>query len=95
MYNPGGDNAQSWFAGKSGDLKGGRRAVIFLRPVWTLLPSTDTDWRWQIGGDTIFWYPTMRLFRQTQTGNWGAVVTAMANALRINESGDFSDAGIR
>ena len=65
------------------------------KPVWTLLPAIDTDWRWQTGGDTTFWYPTMRLFRQTQAGNWGAVFTAMANALLTNESGDFPDAGIR
>ena len=64
------------------------------KPVWTLLPAIDTDWRWQAGGDTTFWYPTMRLFRQTQSGSWGAVVAAMRDALQANESGDF-DAGIR
>jgi hypothetical protein len=65
------------------------------KPVWTLLPAIDTDWRWQTGGDTTFWYPTMRLYRQTQSGSWSAVVAAMRDALRTNESGDFADAGIR
>jgi ADP-heptose:LPS heptosyltransferase len=51
------------------------------KPVWTLLPSIDTDWRWQNGGDTTFWYPTMRLFRQSQIGNWRAVIAAMAEPI--------------
>ncbi len=31
------------------------------RPVWTML-CVSPDWRWQLGGDTTPWYPTMRLF---------------------------------
>ena len=43
------------------------------RPVWTLLPDI-ADWRWLDRGDTTPWYPTMRLFRQTTSGNWASVV---------------------
>jgi tetratricopeptide (TPR) repeat protein len=39
------------------------------RPVFTALPSV-ADWRWlRKRGDTP-WYPTMRLFRQSQPGDW-------------------------
>ncbi len=65
------------------------------KPVWTLLPAIDTDWRWQIDGDTTFWYPTMRLFRQPQIGNWSAVVAAVTDALRTNGFGKVSAAAGR
>ncbi len=42
------------------------------RPVWTLL-STSPDWRWLVAGVTNPWYPTMRLFRQAEPGNWAGV----------------------
>jgi tetratricopeptide (TPR) repeat protein len=51
-------------------------------PVWTLLPCADTDWRWQTGGDTTVWYPTMRLFRQTRIGTWSDVISNVADALQ-------------
>ncbi|CAO3377397.1 tetratricopeptide repeat protein [Azospirillum argentinense] len=50
------------------------------RPVWTLLPDI-ADWRWLEGGDTTPWYPTMRLFRQTTSGDWTSVVTTVRAAL--------------
>eukprot|EP00913_Durusdinium_trenchii_P011152 g10474.t1 len=37
--------------------------------VWTLLPF-NADFRWFTGRDDSPWYPSMRLFRQTETGNW-------------------------
>jgi hypothetical protein len=51
------------------------------RPVWTLLPFSP-DWRWGSEGETTPWYPTMRLFRQTVLGEWGAVVERVAEELR-------------
>ena len=38
-------------------------------PVWAAL-SAVADWRWLRGRDDTPWYPTMRLFRQTEVGAW-------------------------
>jgi hypothetical protein len=43
------------------------------RPVWTLLPA-DCDWRWMEGRSDSPWYPSMRLFRQRQAGDWQKVL---------------------
>ncbi len=50
--------------------------------VWTILSATPTNWYWGISGDRTPWYPTMRLFRQTQEGNWADVCQRVGNALR-------------
>ena len=50
------------------------------RPVWTAL-SLSPEWRWLLARNDSPWYPTMRLFRQSADGDWGAVVTAMVQAL--------------
>jgi Flp pilus assembly protein TadD len=42
------------------------------KPVWTLLPHAP-DWRWLLEREDSPWYPTMRLFRQPEYGDWGAV----------------------
>jgi len=50
-------------------------------PVWVALPLVP-DWRWlQDRADTP-WYPTMRLFRQTQHGHWKDVFARMAEELK-------------
>jgi hypothetical protein len=49
-------------------------------PVWTLLHA-GCDWRWMIDRDDSPWYPTMRLFRQEREGEWGSVVTRVADRL--------------
>jgi hypothetical protein len=50
------------------------------RPVWTAL-SLSPEWRWLLERNDSPWYPTMRLFRQSTEGDWGAVVTAIVRAL--------------
>jgi hypothetical protein len=40
-------------------------------PALLLLKSTP-DWRWGLAGDTTFWYPNHRLFRQLQGETWEA-----------------------
>jgi hypothetical protein len=50
-------------------------------PVWTLL-SHNPDWRWMDRRDDSPWYPTMRLFRQPDAGNWPAVIRDVAAELR-------------
>jgi len=50
------------------------------KPVWLLLPFAP-DWRWMLGRDDSPWYPTMRLFRQTRSGDWDDVLDAVARRL--------------
>ena len=50
-------------------------------PTWVLLPFAP-DWRWLESGDESPWYPTMRLFRQTQAGDWLSVVQRVGLAIQ-------------
>ena len=50
-------------------------------PVWTLLPA-NCDWRWMVGRSDTPWYPTMRLFRQAQVGEWSAVMEDVVASLQ-------------
>lgn len=50
--------------------------------VWTLLPI-PADWRWLEEREDSPWYPTMRLFRQHQQGDWGEVIDRVKHALEI------------
>ncbi|MCY2953313.1 MAG: tetratricopeptide repeat protein [Planctomycetota bacterium] len=49
-------------------------------PVWVAL-SFAPDWRWLRDRQDCPWYPTMRLFRQNQFGNWPEVLDRIAEAL--------------
>jgi hypothetical protein len=49
-------------------------------PVWTLLPC-NTEWRWLAGRNDSPWYPSMRLFRQRQLGDWDTVIEEVRSAL--------------
>lgn len=49
-------------------------------PIWNLLHA-DADWRWMEGRDDSPWYPTMRLFRQEQTGQWELVIARVLSEL--------------
>jgi tetratricopeptide (TPR) repeat protein len=51
------------------------------KPVWLLLPYTP-DWRWLLQRSDSPWYPTMRLFRQPQPGDWDSVLQAVALKLK-------------
>ena len=50
------------------------------RPIWLLL-RREADWRWMHGCDHSPWYPTMRIFRETQAGDWKSVMERVALAL--------------
>lgn len=54
---------------------------------WVLLPIVRTDWRWMRDREDSPWYPSLRLFRQKQAGQWGEPVERMRQAL----IGVFSD----
>lgn len=49
-------------------------------PVWVALTFAP-DWRWLVERETSPWYPTMRLFRQRQLGDWGEVFARIAAEL--------------
>jgi Flp pilus assembly protein TadD len=51
------------------------------KPVWILLPQ-PSDWRWLHEPEQSPWYPTARLFRQRERGDWGAVMARVAVELQ-------------
>ncbi|MGL6280786.1 MAG: tetratricopeptide repeat protein, partial [Microcoleaceae cyanobacterium] len=50
------------------------------KPVWLILPFVP-DWRWLLQEEIAVWYPTMRLFRQTEAGNWRSAVNQLIQVL--------------
>ena len=51
------------------------------RPTWLLLPQ-NADFRWLKDRSDSPWYPTMRLFRQRQHGDWSGVVDDLRDAFQ-------------
>lgn len=51
-------------------------------PVWLPL-SVSSDWRWGLNREDSPWYPTMRLFRQKEQGDWREVFVRLAAALKL------------
>jgi Flp pilus assembly protein TadD len=51
------------------------------KPTWVMLPFS-ADWRWMSDREDCPWYPTVRLFRQSQAGQWDDVAAKAADALR-------------
>lgn len=50
------------------------------RPTWLLLKAVP-DWRWLRKRADCPWYPTMRLYRQSEPGNWTDAVATVARDL--------------
>ena len=50
-------------------------------PASLVLPYAP-DWRWLTGRGDNPWYPSVRLFRQADAGDWDSVFAEMAAALR-------------
>jgi tetratricopeptide (TPR) repeat protein len=48
-------------------------AAAHGRPTWILLPWTP-DYRWLLGRDDSPWYPTVRLFRQSEARDYATVM---------------------
>lgn len=49
-------------------------------PVWVVLCATP-DWRWMLEREDCPWYPSMRLFRQSTSGEWAGVFERVARRL--------------
>jgi tetratricopeptide (TPR) repeat protein len=64
------DNSTAHLAGASGV------------PVWLLLPFAS-DWRWLHARSDSPWYPTLRVFRQTQPGDWTSVIAEVRKSLEL------------
>jgi tetratricopeptide (TPR) repeat protein len=63
-------------------------------PVWLLLPFA-ADWRWLEERKDSPWYPTLRLFRQSHLGDWGAVLEEVRGKLSdASVGGSCSVSGI-
>jgi len=56
------------------------------RPVW-VLSRFDGCWRWLSDRDDSPWYPTLRLYRQEEPGNWTPVIERLARDLRAWAAG--------
>lgn len=57
-------------------------AAALGRPVLLMLPrARGLLWYWQDQGERNPWYPSVRIFRQTQAGEWGDVLRQVADAL--------------
>jgi tetratricopeptide (TPR) repeat protein len=48
--------------------------------LWVLLHAS-ADWRWLLDREDSPWYPTARLFRQHDDGDWGSVMDRVADSL--------------
>ncbi len=69
----------------SADTSIAHLAGALARPVWVALPL-GSDWRWLRDRDDSPWYPTARLFRQEQAGDWGDVFARMAEELNHKDT---------
>ncbi len=49
-------------------------------PVWMMV-SQSADWRWQLRGESTPWYPSMRLWRQTELDNWEGLIQQVKTEL--------------
>ena len=56
-------------------------AAALGRPTWILLPNVP-DYRWLLDRDDSPWYPTVRLFRQTETRDYETVLDRVRDELR-------------
>jgi len=52
------------------------------RPVW-LLNRFESEWRWMRDRDDTPWYPTMRIFNQSEPRNWELVLDRVAVELQV------------
>ncbi len=51
------------------------------RPTWIMLNQFAVDWRWLINRGDSPWYPTVKLFRQPEQGDWTTVINRIQRFL--------------
>ncbi|HEV2533458.1 tetratricopeptide repeat-containing glycosyltransferase family protein [Phenylobacterium sp.] len=51
------------------------------KPCWTLIPRLHADWRWLRDRDDSPWYPSMRLYRQAEPGDWAPLIARLEQDL--------------
>ena len=51
------------------------------KPTWLLLKNVP-EWRWGTNSDKSFWYPSMKLFRQSERNNWNEVMDRVSIELQ-------------
>ena len=64
----------------SSDTSVAHLAGALGRPVWVLLQYV-ADWRWLLERSDNPWYPTARLFRQPEIGDWEGVIRRVGDEL--------------
>jgi tetratricopeptide (TPR) repeat protein len=55
-------------------------AAALGKPTWVMLRHAS-DWRWMLDRGDSPWYPSLRLFRQHEPGDWKGVVASLRTAL--------------
>lgn len=51
------------------------------KPLWVSLNKFAQDWRWLLNRNDSPWYPSARLFRQLDYGDWDSVIKEMSRFL--------------
>ena len=64
-------------------------AGAMAKPVWILLPHLG-DWRWMQQIETTPWYPTARLLRQSEPGDWPGVLKRVIGELAAPATGNIN-----
>ena len=55
-------------------------AAALGKPTW-ILNRFDTCWRWLLNRSDSPWYPSIRLYRQKESGNWNGVIQTIKEDL--------------
>lgn len=58
------------------------------QPVWVMTPKVAA-WRYLNEGETMPWYPSARLFRQSEAGDWASVIESIRQQLLANNHNQF------
>jgi tetratricopeptide (TPR) repeat protein len=56
-------------------------AGALCKPALVMLPYASANWYWPLQGEHCGWYPSLRLFRQEQPGDWKSVVSRISERL--------------